>query len=96
MGAMASQITSLTIACSIENGVQFIDVFKTSKIMSFNLFVNKESCFEILVMFQRMIHNHYEQYGVSALAIFSFRRRSKETPKLRVTSLCVGNSPVTD
>ena len=25
-----------------------------------------------------------------------FRRRSKKTPKLRVTGLCVGNSPVTD
>ena len=25
-----------------------------------------------------------------------FRRRSKETSKLRVTGLCVGNSPVTD
>ena len=25
-----------------------------------------------------------------------FRRRSKKSPKLRVTSLCVGNSPVTD
>ena len=36
---------------------------------------------------------------ITSLTIFllnrSFRRRSKKTPKLRVTGLCAGNSPVT-
>ena len=44
---------------------------------------------------------HYERNGVSNYrrldGLFSrlFRRRSKKTPKIRVTGLCEGNSPVT-
>ena len=45
---------------------------------------------------------HNERDGVSnhqphgCLLNRLFRRRSKKTPKLRVTGLCEGNSPVTD
>ena len=49
-----------------------------------------------------LLWRHDGRDGVSnhqphdCLLIHSFRRRSKETSKLRVTGFCVGNSPVTD
>ena len=50
----------------------------------------------------KLLWRHNEHGGVSVhqpcdcLLNRLFRRRSKKTSKLRVTSLCVGNSPVTD
>ena len=38
------------------------------------------------------VSNHQPR---DSLLICLFRRRSKKTPKLRVTGLCAGNSPVT-
>ena len=62
------------------------------------LAVNETPCWRILVTLQ---WRHNEPYDVSnhqphdCLLNHLFRRRSKKTPKLRVTALCEGNSPVT-
>ena len=40
-------------------------------------------------------HNHHNQQPHDCLLKRLFGRRSKKTPKLRVTGLCEGNLPVT-
>ena len=57
---------------------------------------------QIYAFFKTLRCRHNERDGVSnhqphdCLPNRLFRRRSKETSKLRVTGTCVGNSPVTD
>ena len=58
--------------------------------------------FSLFLLHFSLQWRHNERYGVSnhwcldGLLNLLFRRSSKKTPKLRVTGLCEGNSPVTD
>ena len=106
MSAMASQIISVSIACSAVCSGTDQRKHQSSASLAFVKGINYTIIFHIIsdswfmILSPSSLHwRHNDHGGVSnhqphgCLLNRLFRRRSKKTSKLRVTGLCAGNSP---
>ena len=94
MGAIASQITSLTIVYSIVYSVADQRKHQSSASLAFVREIHRGPFIQVQIKENIKAPRHWPLCG-KFTGDRLFRYRSKKTSKLRVTGLCAGNSPGT-